>query len=217
MNSKKPKVVIVGCGQVGSTFASFLSISGLAREIRLINRNKQKAVGEAMDLNHGASFIPPVDIIASDYDSCRDADVVVITAGVAQKPGDTRMDLVSKNVEIFKDIIPRIIKHTNNAVLLVVTNPVDVLTYVALKLSGFPPNQVMGAGTVLDSSRLRYLIGRHCGVDPRNVHAYIIGEHGDTELPLWSSAYIGGVPFSHYCPVCTKGCDHKKDLRGLKR
>lgn len=212
MQSGGPKVAIVGCGNVGSTFAFALMISGLAREIVLIDRNEERAKGECMDLNHGASFVHPVNISSAGYEGCEGADIVVLTAGAKQKPGEKRLDLAQTNAGIFKDIVPRITKYAKDAILLVVTNPMDILTYVTLKVSGFRPNRVIGSGTVLDSSRFRYLISEHCHVDPRNVHAYIIGEHGDTELPVWSHANIGGMVLAEYCPICSNRCNYKKEL-----
>lgn len=212
MQMARSKVAIVGAGNVGSTFAFSLMISGLVREIVLIDRDEQRAGGECMDLNHGASFVHPVNIYAAGYDGCRGADAVVITAGVKQKPGETRIDLAQRNAEIFKDIIPQITRHSGEAILLVVTNPMDILTCLTLKILGFPQNKVLGSGTVLDSSRFRYLISEHCRVDPRNVHAYIIGEHGDTELPVWSHANIGGMVLAQYCPICNRNCDYKVEL-----
>ena len=184
MKTQRSKIAIVGAGNVGSTFAFSLMISGVAREIVLIDRDEKRAKGECMDLNHGASFVSPVKITSSDYKGCEGADIIVITAGVRQKTGETRIDLVQRNADIFKDIVPEIIKYAKDAILLVVSNPMDILTYVTLKISGLPANRVIGSGTVLDSSRFRYLISEHCRVDTRNVHAYIIGEHGDTELPV---------------------------------
>lgn len=212
MAGLKPKVAIVGTGNVGSTFAFALMISGLAREIALVDRNEKRAQGEAMDLNHGLSFAHPSKIHAGGYEACRDADVVVVTAGARQKPGQTRLDLVQENAEIFKQMIPAITREAGDAILLIVTNPVDVLTYASLKISGFPSNRVIGSGTVLDSSRFRYLISENCGVDPRNVHAYIIGEHGDTELPVWSHANIGGMVLANYCAICGGGCEFRQEL-----
>lgn len=212
MDDFKPKVSIVGAGNVGTTFAFSLMISGLAREIVLIDRNEKKAKGECMDLNHGLSFTRPAKIYSAGYDGCSNSDLVVITAGVGQKPGQTRIDLVQDNVKVFKDIIPNIMRFAPEALLLVVSNPVDILTYVTLKLSGLPASKVLGSGTVLDTSRLRYLISRHCNVDPRNVHAYIIGEHGDTELAVWSDANIGGMILEKYCPICNKKCDYRAEL-----
>ncbi len=212
MRLLKPKVSIIGAGSVGSSFAFALMMRGLAREIVIVDKNEKKSAGECMDLNHGASFVHPVNILSSGYEGCKGSDVVVITAGAKQKPGQTRIDLVQTNLEIFKNIIPKIVKYAKDAILLIVSNPMDILTYAALKLSGFPSGRVMGSGTVLDSSRFRYLISEHCHVDPRNVHAYIIGEHGDSELPVWSHANIGGMILSKYCPICNNRCDYKKEL-----
>lgn len=209
------KIAIVGAGNVGSTFAFSLMKSGIAREIALVDKNIERARGECMDLSHGASFVPPVKIYASGYEGCEGAQIVVITAGAKQKPGQTRIDLVQTNIGIFKDIIPKIIKYAKDAILLVVSNPMDILTYVSLKISGFPSNRVVGSGTVLDSSRFRYLISEHCKVDPHNVHAYIIGEHGDTELPVWSHANIGGMVLSKYCPTCKKDCNRERELDAI--
>lgn len=199
MESLKPKIAIVGAGNVGSTFAFSLMISGLAREIVLIDKNELLAKGECMDLNHGASLSHPTKIYAAGFASCEDADIVVITAGANQKPGQSRTDLTKANVEIFKDFIPSIAKYAKNAILLVVTNPVDILTYATLKLSGFPTGKVLGSGTVLDTARLKYMIGEYCKVDSSNIHTYIIGEHGDSELPVWSNATIGGMEIETFC------------------
>lgn len=215
MKSLKPKVSIVGAGNVGSSFAFALMQSGLAREIVIIDKNEKLAQGECMDLNHGGSFVQPVKIYASGFVGCKDADIVVITAGANQKPGETRIDLAKANTDIFKQIIPQVIKYAAGAILVIVTNPVDVLTYVSLRISGLPTNKVLGSGTVLDTSRFRYLISEHCKVDTRNVHAYIIGEHGDTELPVWSNTNIGGMVLNKYCPVCNKECDSKHELAGI--
>lgn len=205
-NKSISKIAIVGTGFVGSTTAYTLMLSGLTSEIVLIDINKRKAEGEAMDMNHGMPFVKPVKIYSGDYPDCRDADIVVITGGANQKPGETRIDLVNKNTAIFKDVIGNIVKYNTECILLVVTNPVDILTYVTYKLSGFPKNRVIGSGTVLDSARFKYMIGEHMGVDSRNVHAYIIGEHGDTEVPTWSLASIAGIPMEAYCKDCNN-CD----------
>lgn len=215
MQLMRSKVAIVGAGNVGSSFAFALMISGLSREIVLIDNNPARAAGESMDLNHGGSFGKPVQIYSGGYEDCSGADVIVITAGARQAPGETRLDLTGRNTEIFRTIIPRIIRHNGNAILLIVTNPMDVLTYATLKISGFPANRVMGSGTVLDSSRFRYLISEHCSIDPRNIHAYIIGEHGDSEVPVWSLANIGGIPFAQYCSMCGKGCADRGDLNRI--
>jgi L-lactate dehydrogenase len=199
------KVVIVGAGQVGATFAFTLMQSGLANTIVLIDVNAELVEGHVMDLNHGRSFVPPVTITTGDYSTCRQADIVVVTAGAGQKPGETRLDLVQKNTQIFQDMIPKIVQY-NPGILLIVTNPVDILTYVTLKLSGYPTNRVIGSGTVLDTSRFRSLLSQHCEVDARNVHAYVIGEHGDSEVAVWSQANIAGITFDRYCPTCQKQC-----------
>jgi L-lactate dehydrogenase len=215
MESLNPKIAIVGVGNVGSTFAFALMISGLAREIVLIDINEKLANGECMDLNHGLSFSHPTKIYTAGYKGCKDADIVVITAGANQKPGETRIDLVNKNLAIFKEMIPVIAKHAANAILLVVTNPVDILTYVTLKLSGFPPNRVIGSGTVLDTARLKYMISEYAKVDPSNIHTYIIGEHGDTELPVWSNATIGGMSIETYCSDYAGLKNAKHELDGI--
>jgi L-lactate dehydrogenase len=193
------KVAVVGAGYVGSTTAYTLMLSGLVSELVLIDINKDKAEGEVMDMNHGMPFVRPVDLYMGDYKDCAGADIVILTAGANQKPGETRIDLVKKNTEIFRGIINQVLKYNSDCILLVVTNPVDILTYVTYKISGFPKNRVIGSGTVLDTSRFRYLIGQKVDIDPRNVHAYIIGEHGDTEVPTWSLANIAGIPMDEYC------------------
>ena len=200
--SRPAKVAVVGVGSVGASFAYSLMIHGLVSEISLIDVNAEKAKGEAMDLEHGLSFVQPARINSGGYGECVDADIVVIAAGAAQKPGESRLNLVERNVAIFKQVIPSIIEHNDHCILLIATNPVDIMTYVSLKLSGFPANRVFGSGTILDTSRLRSLIGEKFRIDPRNVHAYIIGEHGDSELPVWSAANIGGVQLKEYCPIC---------------
>lgn len=207
--SSPAKVAVVGVGSVGASFAYSLMIQGLVSEISLIDVNAEKAIGEAMDLEHGLPFVQPARIKAGDYGECADADIVVIAAGAAQKPGESRLNLVERNVAVFKQIIPRIKEHNDRNILLVATNPVDVMTYVSLKLSGFPPNRVLGSGTILDTSRLRSLMGEQFRIDPRNVHAYIIGEHGDSEVPVWSSASIAGVNLKEYCPICGMRYDHQ--------
>ncbi len=196
--SHATKVAVIGTGFVGSSFAYSLMIHGTVSEIVLIYIDMKRAEGEAMDLNHGVSFVRPVRVWAGDYQDCQDADIVIITAGLAQKPGESRLNLVAKNVEIFKQIVPRIEENNRTGILLVATNPVDLMTYATLKLSGFPSSRVIGSGTILDTSRLRYVLGRHLKVDPRNVHAYIIGEHGDRELPAWSLASVAGSKLKEY-------------------
>src|ERR1035437_1968828 len=215
MDSLKPKIAIIGAGNVGSTFAFSLMISGLAREIVLVDKNESLAIGECMDLNHGLSFAHPVKIYAAGFEGCADADIVVITAGANQKPNETRTDLVKKNVAIFKDIVPAVAKYAKDSILLVVTNPVDILTYVTLKLSGFPSNRVIGSGTVLDTARLKYMISDYAKVDPGNIHAYIIGEHNNRELPVWSNATIGGMDIETYCSEYAQQGNAKNELKEI--
>ncbi|WP_195984026.1 L-lactate dehydrogenase [Clostridium sp. D33t1_170424_F3] len=195
------KAAMIGCGAVGATSAFSLVQSGLFSELVLIDANQEKAEGEAMDLNHGLPFARPMKVYAGTYDDLADCFLIIITAGAAQKPDETRIDLVNKNVEIFKSIIPEIVKRNTEGILLVVSNPVDILTYVTLKLSGFPANRVIGSGTVLDTARLKYLLGEHLHVDSRSIHAFIIGEHGDSELAVWSSANVSGVDLNHFCEL----------------
>ena len=201
------RVAVVGVGVVGATFAYALMMRGQADEIVLIDVNRSKAEGEAMDLRHGLPFVRPVDVHVGDYADCAGADIVVITAGARSRPGETRLDLAERNVGIFRQIIPEVVRYNEDGILLVVANPVDVLTYVTLKLSGRPTGKVIGSGTVLDSARFRYLLAEHCGVDPRNVHAYIIGEHGDSAVPVWSLTNIAGTRLTDYCVVCQQDCD----------
>lgn len=201
------KVAIVGTGMVGSSFAYALTIKGTVREIALIDLDEKRAKGEAMDLNHSLPFVSPVDINAGGYELSAGAQIVVITAGAAQKPGETRLDLAGKNAEITKEIVKNVLKFNPSPIILVTTNPVDILTYVAQKTSNLPVKKVIGSGTMLDSSRFRYLLSEHFDLDPRNVHAYVIGEHGDSEVPLWSRVHLGGAPIDEFCPICEKGID----------
>ncbi|MBQ5564006.1 MAG: L-lactate dehydrogenase [Clostridia bacterium] len=195
------KAAIIGCGFVGSASAFALMNSGLFSEIVLIDADKNKAEGEALDISHGLPFAKPIKIYAGDYADISDAYVVIVTAGAGQKPGETRLDLVKKNVGIFKSIIPQIAEYNKEGILLIVANPVDILTYAAVKLSGFPENRVFGSGTVLDTARLKYLLGEHLAVDNRSVHAFIIGEHGDSEIAAWSSANVSGIPLNNFCEM----------------
>lgn len=195
------KVAIIGCGFVGSASAFALMQSGLFSEMVLIDSNQDRAEGEALDIAHGIPFAHPMNIYAGTYDDIVDAAVIVVTAGAGQKPGETRLDLVKKNVAIFGTIMPEIKKRHCTGILLIVANPVDILTYVAVKTSGMPEERVIGSGTLLDSARLRYLLGEHLDVDPRSVHAWIIGEHGDSEFPVWSSADVSGIPIDRICEM----------------
>lgn len=193
------KVAIVGAGSVGATLAYACLMRGAARTVALHDIDAAKVEAEVLDLAHGTQFMPMADVVGSDdIEVCRDADVVVVTAGAKQKPGQTRLDLAESTVGLVRSLMPRLVEVAPDAVHVMVTNPVDVVTYAALKVSGLPPARVFGSGTVLDSSRLRYLVARHTGVAVQNVHAYIAGEHGDTEIPLWSSATIGSVPLEEW-------------------
>ena len=195
------KAAMIGCGFVGSASAFALMQSGLFSELVLIDANHDKAEGEAMDIAHGLPFAGQMKIYAGDYDDIVDAAVIIVTAGAAQKPGETRLDLVSKNVNIFKSIIPEIAKRNYKGILLIVANPVDILTYTAVKLSGLPENRVIGSGTVLDTARLKYALGEHLEVDSRSVHSFIIGEHGDSEIVAWSSTNVSGIPVNDFCEL----------------
>src|SRR5512133_265590 len=189
------KVAVVGAGSVGATLAYACLVRGVGRTIALYDLNADKTRAEVLDLNHGLQFVPQATVVGSDdAEVCRGADLVVITAGAKQKPGQTRLELAEANVALSRALVPRLLEVAPDAILLLVTNPVDVVTYAALKYSGLPPQRVFGSGTVLDSSRLRLLVAEHCGVAVQSVHAYVAGEHGDSEIPLWSSASIGSVP-----------------------
>lgn len=205
---------MVGCGFVGAASVFALMQSGLFSEIVLIDANRQKAEGEALDISHGLPFAKPMDIYAGDYQDLADASIVIVSAGAAQKPGETRLDLVKKNVGIFKSIIPQIAAVNKECILLIVANPVDVLTYAALKLSGFPKERVIGSGTVLDSARFQQMLGEHLDVDSRSINAFIIGEHGDSEIAAWSSANVSGVPIHKVCEM--RGfTDHDAETRRI--
>lgn len=212
INSKK--AAVIGCGFVGSAIAFTLMQSRLFTEMVLLDINNDKADGEAKDIAHGIPFAGQMKIYAGNYDDIADASVVIVTAGANQKPDETRLDLVHKNVAIFKGIIPEVAKRGFEGILLVVANPVDILTYAAVKLSGFPEKRVIGSGTVLDTSRLKYELGRHLGVDSRSVHSFIIGEHGDSEIAAWSSANISGIPVNEFCEM--RGYyNHEKVMREI--
>lgn len=208
------KCAVIGCGYVGATSAFAIMEGGIFSEIVLIDVNTQKAKGEEMDLNHGMPLAKPARIYVGDYDDIADCALVIIAAGANQKAGETRIDLVHKNTAIFKTILTEIMKRNRDCILLIVTNPVDVLTYATLKITGFPPSRVIGSGTVLDTARFKYLIGEHLSVDARNVHALVVGEHGDTELAVWSAASVSGIPVQDMCEKCLKctGSEHLKAL-----
>lgn len=195
------KAAVIGCGFVGASTAFSLMQKGLFSELVLIDADHKKAEGEAMDLSHGRPFAHTMKIYAGGYEDIGDCAMIIITAGASQKPGETRTDLVHRNVEIFKTIIPQITQQGFEGILLIVANPVDILTYAAWKISGYPKERVIGSGTVLDSARFRYLLGEHLNVDSRSVHAMIIGEHGDSELAVWSGANVSGIDVNDFCEI----------------
>ena len=199
MPDRPNKIAIIGAGSVGATIAYACLIRGIGKHLAIYDVSRKKVDAEVLDLNHGLQFVPMATVEGSDDVAvCKDADVVVVTAGAKQKPGQTRMDLAGANAAICRELIPKLVSVAPNAVILLVTNPVDVITYITLKLSGLPNQRVLGSGTVLDSSRFRFLIARRCNVAVQNVHAYIAGEHGDSEIPLWSSASIANVPLKDW-------------------
>jgi L-lactate dehydrogenase len=205
------KIVVIGAGFVGSTTAYTIMLDGFFREIVLIDINKDKSEGDALDIAHGTSFQKPVSIYSGDYRDCAEADIIIITAGVNQKVGETRIDLLKRNADIFKGIIENVMKYApSDVILLTVTNPVDVLTFITYKLSSLPKRQVIGSGTVLDTARLKYLISSHTGVDARDCHSYIIGEHGDSEVAAWSITNIAGMSMQRFFENYGKCTD--KDL-----
>lgn len=201
MKVNSRKVAVIGCGFVGSSSAFALMQSGLFSEMVLIDADTKRAEGEAMDISHGISFARPMQIYAGNYDDITDAAIIVITAGANQKPDEKRLDLIKKNAAIMKSIVGEIKKRDFGGILLIVSNPVDILTLIALKESGYPSNRVIGSGTVLDTGRFKYLLGEHLDVDSRSVHAFIIGEHGDSELAAWSNARIGGLKVNDFCEL----------------
>ncbi len=195
------KVGVIGSGLVGSSFAYAMIAREIPSEIVLIDANVRRAEGEMMDFNHGLSFAKPIKISTGTYSDLEGADVVVITAGASQQPGESRLDLLGRNAGIIRSITREIVRHNPDGIILIATNPVDILTHIAVRESGLPPSRVIGSGTILDTARFRYLLGEHYRVDPRSVHAYIIGEHGDSEIPLWSLANIGGVRLQEFAPL----------------
>jgi L-lactate dehydrogenase len=195
------KVAMIGCGFVGSASCFALMQSAMFSEMVLIDADNNKAQGEALDIAHGLPFAKPMKIYAGGYDDITDAAIIIVTAGANQKPGETRLDLVKKNVKIHRSINEELKKRKINGILLIVANPVDILTSVAQKLSGLPPERVFGSGTVLDTARFKYLLGEHLSIDSRSVHAFIIGEHGDSEIAAWSSANISGININEFCEL----------------
>ncbi|WP_181438696.1 L-lactate dehydrogenase [Paenibacillus sambharensis] len=190
---KKTRIVVIGVGAVGSTTAYTLLLRGRMDELVLIDANRDKAVGDALDMNHGLPFVGQTKVWAGTYEDCATADIVIITAGAAQRQGESRIDLLKRNVGIFESIIDEVLKYNDHGILLIASNPVDIMSYFSWKKSGWPTNRVIGSGTLLDSARFRYLIGEKLQIDSRSVHAHIVGEHGDSELPLWSLANIAGT------------------------
>ncbi len=213
------KVAVIGCGLVGSASAFALLESGLFSEMVLIDVDADRAEGEALDISHGMAFASPMTIYAGTYDDIADAAVIVVTAGVGQKPGETRIDLVHRNVEVFRGIMGEIRARDCGGILLVVSNPVDILTYAAIRLSGLPEDRVIGSGTVLDTARLKQIIGDRLEVDPRNVHARILGEHGDSEIIAWSSAHVAGIPLEDFFNMRAEGsyADFRDEMSDLVR
>ncbi|WP_353095356.1 L-lactate dehydrogenase [Tissierella praeacuta] len=208
---RSTKISIVGAGSVGATAAYALVMEGLASELVIVDVNKSKTEGEVLDLSHGAGFIKPVNIKSGEYKDTKDSDIVIITAGAAQKLGETRIDLVNKNIKILESIVPEVVKYSPNSILLIVSNPVDILSYAAYKLSGFPKERVIGSGTVLDTSRLKYEISKKLNIDARDVQTYIMGEHGDTEFPVWSMTNIQGIKIDEYAK--NVNCKYDEEFR----
>ncbi|MFV0353303.1 MAG: L-lactate dehydrogenase [Oscillospiraceae bacterium] len=214
MENRQVKIAILGAGNVGASIAFTLTVSGLASELVLVDINKEKAEGEAMDIIQGTAFCPPTNIYAGDTSAIKGADIVVVTLGLARKPGQSRIDLAQANVDIVKSIMPEIVSYAPNALYVVVSNPVDILTYVIQKVTGLPSSQVIGSGTMLDTSRLRSRLASHVGLSPKNVHAYVLGEHGDTSVIPWSLASIAGLSINEYCSVSSK-TGSRCDITGL--
>lgn len=210
MQSDLRKVVLIGTGMVGMSYAYAMLNQNACDELVLIDLNEERARGEAMDLNHGLAFSSShMRIYAGDYKDCENADLVVIAAGVAQRPGESRLDLLSRNAQVFKSIIDPVAESGFNGIFLVATNPVDLMTHITYKLSGFNPRRVLGSGTALDTARLRYLLGQYFQVDPRNMHAYVIGEHGDSEFVPWSQAMLATKPVLELCRESGGRCTYE--------
>ena len=208
------KITIIGAGSVGSTIAYTLAHDEIASEIVLIDINKEKVEGEVMDIEQGTCFRSPVSLVAGDYADAKDSDIVIITSGIARKPGQTRIELTQTNVNILKSITPQIVKEASDAKYLIVSIPVDIMTYVFTKISGLPENQIMGSGTILDTARLRYGLSEHFHVAQGNIHAYVFGEHGDTSFIPWTGAYISGLSTDEYYEEMKA---HGKDVKPLDK
>ena len=214
MSFRNSKVVIVGAGNVGSTTAFSIVSQGLCEDVCLIDINKEKVEGEVMDIEQGTCFRSPVSLVAGDYADAKDSDIVIITSGIARKPGQTRIELTQTNVNILKSITPQIVKEAPDAKYIIVSNPVDIMTYVFTKISGLPENQIMGSGTILDTARLRYGLSEHFKVAQGNIHAYVFGEHGDTSFIPWTGAYISGLSTDEYYEEMKA---HGKDVKPLDK
>lgn len=210
----KSKITIIGAGSVGATIAYTLSHQNIASQIVLIDINREKADGEVMDIEQGTCFRDPISIISGDYADAAGSDIVIITSGIARKPGQTRIELTQTNVNILKSITPEIVKAAPNALYIIVSNPVDILTYVFTKVSGLPENQIIGSGTILDTARLKYGLSSHFQIAQKNIHAYVFGEHGDTSFVPWSGAYISGVSVDEYYKLMVS---HEKDIQPLDK
>ena len=210
----KSKITVIGAGSVGATIAYTLSNEDIATEIVLIDINKEKVEGEVMDIEQGTCFRSPVSLVAGDYADAKDSDIVIITSGIARKPGQTRIELTQTNVNILKSITPQIVKEAPDAKYIIVSNPVDIMTYVFTKISGLPENQIMGSGTILDTARLRYGLSEHFKVAQGNIHAYVFGEHGDTSFIPWTGAYISGLSTDEYYEEMKA---HGKDVKPLDK
>jgi len=209
---KSSKVAVIGAGSVGATLAYNLALKGSVTEIALIDSNHEKALAEVLDIKQGGSLGRPVHIQATGYEECRDCRLAVITAGARQRPGESRVDLLGRNAAIIKSITHSVLDAGFGGIFLVITNPVDVLTWITFKESGFPAGRVIGSGTTLDSARLREYVARHCRVNPKNIHGYVLGEHGDTSFPAWSLLTIGGIHLDEFCPVCG-ACEDLADFK----
>jgi L-lactate dehydrogenase len=215
----RTRIAIVGAGTVGSTIAYAVMMRGLVHEIVLVDAAAGKASAEAKDLMHGSMFVPPVQVMAGTLEDCSNSSVVVVTAGAKQKPGQTRLQLVETNAALFRDVVPRIFSAAPNTLLLVVSNPVDVLTYISLRIAAVTPERVFGSGTVLDTSRFRALLANRLDVAVGNVHGYVVGEHGDSEVPIWSSAQIGGAPLDTVAAAAgmpLNETDRREIVRGVR-
>ena len=206
MTDNRRKVVIVGAGKVGASLAYTVVLRNLASELVLVDTDRDRARGEALDISHGIAYLRQVTVRDGDFTDCTDADIVVIAAGIPRRPGQSRLDLAQNNIAVAQDIVRHIMQHATNPLIIVISNPVDILTYVIQRESGLPASRVIGSGTTLDTGRFRYLLSRHCNVDVRNVHADIIGEHGDGSVPVWSRVTIASKPFQEYCADCKKRC-----------